>query len=1028
MAIAFARARYISRAVGGSATRSAAYNAREAVSDERTGEVFYFKHRDAPEHHEVLLPDGADARFADSATLWNAAEGAERRKDAQVARELVIALPANRELTAEDRLELVRTFAEEHFVAKGLAVQLDVHTPHEGSEAGETANHHAHLLITTRRIEGDRLASKKARDLDPEVKRVGGRAAVTEGEAWGALWGDHQNRYFAAHGLEIRVDALGAVPQAHVGPVRMRAADSAAVARAEEIARENGAAARDPEKVLDVLTRNNATFTERELDRHLAKHIHDETEHLAVKALVLGHRQTRPLYDRETGAASGRYTTTEVREQERAALDDGAAVAGQRHRRIGEGARAAALDGRSLRADQQAAFDHATGGGGLKIVEGRAGTGKSYTLGAIREAHEGAGYAVIGLAPTNSVAQDLKADGFAQAATAHSELFRLKNGRTTWTPRTLVVVDEAAMLDSRMTGELLAEARRSGAKLILAGDDRQLASIERGGLFTELRLRHGSAEITEVTRQSVGWQRQAARDLAEGRTPAALRAFAREKAIVWSRGQDQAREKLIERWRADTAADRDGSRFVFAYTNKDVDALNAGLRQVRKDRGELGEDVRLETKHGPADFAIGDRVQFTDTLRQAKIYNGNVGTITGVDWKTGALTATIDGVGGGRQVTWLAEAFDGFRHGYAGTIYKGQGKTLDHTYLYHSHHWRQASSYVALTRQRLSAVIFAATETAGDVSALARQMSRGEVRSASVAWATADELPPLLRPATQIVARGATTLEEPAPPSPTAPGDASSPDSGWLIAPRLVAGRPRSGDVAAAVNGDAEVQRERRALGSYLEGAFRDPRRARLALDELVKTHGATSAAQRLSADPGQLGELRGRDGLLAGRAEREARIQAQRAAAAVGPAVARIGAAETGAASTYVKRLKAQRAAEATGVPNFSAAARAAVDALASATDTPGRVEAWAKVRANPGLAGELDRFMQAVEGRFGAEGVRALDRGGAPAEIAAEVGVLSVLGPAVRAIRGGQRAAGATAQGLTAAPRSRPSPRLKP
>ena len=85
------------------------------------------------------------------------------------------------------------------------------------------------------------------------------------------------------------------------------------------------------------------------------------------------------------------------------------------------------------------------------------------------------------------MAQDLKADGFGRAATVHSELFRLKNGRATWDARTLVVVDEAAMLDSRITGELLAEARRSGAKLVLAGDDRQLASIERGGLFAELQ-------------------------------------------------------------------------------------------------------------------------------------------------------------------------------------------------------------------------------------------------------------------------------------------------------------------------------------------------------------------------------------------------------------------------------------------------------------------------------------------------------------------------------------------------------------
>ena len=95
MAIQFARARYISRSTGGNAVRSAAYNERTAITAERTGELFHFSHRDAPAHHEVLLPAGADGRFANSAVLWNAAEAAERRKDAQVAREIVLALPAN---------------------------------------------------------------------------------------------------------------------------------------------------------------------------------------------------------------------------------------------------------------------------------------------------------------------------------------------------------------------------------------------------------------------------------------------------------------------------------------------------------------------------------------------------------------------------------------------------------------------------------------------------------------------------------------------------------------------------------------------------------------------------------------------------------------------------------------------------------------------------------------------------------------------------------------------------------------------
>ncbi len=99
---------------------------------------------------------------------------------------------------------------------------------------------------------------------------------------------------------------------------------------------------------------------------------------------------------------------------------------------------------------------------------------------------------------------------------------------------------------------------------------------------------------------------------------------------------------------------------------------------MRRERGELGSpDVRLETKHGAADFAVGDRVQFTDTDKKRHIYNGNAGVITGIDARTGQVTARLDAAAGaaGREVTWAAAEFEGFRHGYAGTIYKGQGKT-----------------------------------------------------------------------------------------------------------------------------------------------------------------------------------------------------------------------------------------------------------------------------------------------------------------------------------------------------------------
>src|ERR1019366_6785976 len=754
-----------------------------------------------------------------------------------------------------------------------------------------------------------------------------------------------------------------------------------------------------------------------------------------------------------------------------------------------------ALAGKSLREDQRAAFEDATAEGGLKIIEGRAGTGKRFTLAAIRDAHHEQGRRVIGLAPTNSVAEDLKADGFARASNVHAELFRLKNGRAIWDKSTVVIVDEAAMLDTRVTRELLLEARRGGARLILAGDDRQLASIERGGLFSELKQRHGSAEITEVTRQKVDWQRRAARDLAEGNFIEAVSAFAKNGAIVWTEKQDHARAALVERWRQDTARDPEATRFVFAYTNKDVNALNEDLRAARREGGELiGEDARFETKHGAASFAVGDRVQFTDTLKGAKIYNGNVGTITGLDARSGLLHARLDGPQGapGREVVWSASEFDGFRHGYAGTIYKGQGKTLDHTYLYHTEHWRQAASYVALTRQRESATIFVARETARNPKQLAWQMARGEVKSASLAWATRDELAPALRAKAEAAeARaGERPQEKPmtdaavkaAPVSPSEAGRTAEPakadarmrferqmgvgegsitgrdralkeqraemspprgEPDWLIAPRVsLDGRDSLGrgldeeSVSLFVSNDKAVQRERQALSTWLQMAYRDPREANARLDALIRRDGFASVARRIESDPAQLGAYAGKTGLFAGAAAREARAIAERVVESIGPGLARLGEAEGSSARDYRSHVERPLQADATGAPKLSERARAAIGVVRGAKTDKERADAWKATTSDKAVAGELTAFAAAMEKRFGADGVRAMVRADQPGAKAFEGGAsvapaerqaAAEAGRAMAAVKRGERALGNVGQAERSVEREKQGARLK-
>ena len=212
-------------------------------------------------------------------------------------------------------------------------------------------------------------------------------------------------------------------------------------------------------------------------------------------------------------------------------------------------------------------------------------------------------------------------------------------------------------------------------------------------------------------------------------------------------------------------------------------------------------------------------------------------------------------------------------------------------------------------------------------------------------------------------------------PDPIKPGaHQGTPAEGWLIPPnarsdgRDSLGRgTTAGEVAAAVAADKSVQREREARWSYLQGAYRDPHAARAALDELVKAQGWTSAASRVAADPLQLGELRGKEGLFAGAKARAERAAAQRAAGAIGASLERIGAAEARAERTYRTSVEAQRAADATGIPRLSETAMAAIGAMSMAKEDRERAEAWRAAQAksrSPASWPHLRRGGTAVRG----------------------------------------------------------------
>ena len=426
-------------------------------------------------------------------------------------------------------------------------------------------------------------------------------------------------------------------------------------------------------------------------------------------------------------------------------------------RRLGDkrhGVDAARIDAASavytLKPEQDAALRHLTKEAGFAMLWGEAGTGKSHTLNATRAAYEAAGKDVRGLAWTNDVAQQMRGDGFRQANTLAAEMNALEQGRTRWNRDTVLIVDEAAMLSTKELARAAAAARDAGAKLILVGDDKQLASIERGGMFETLRQTHGAATLKDVQRVRDAEQKAAFGKMHEGEFLQALKTFDAKGGIHWTDRQKDTLKDMAARYSADVAATPDKHRFMFAYTNKDVASLNDHARALHRQRGELGEDHSLATKQGEAQFAEGDRIQFTGNGRtkaekNAGLTNGRVGTVTaleiGDDGKA-RMSVSLDVARGDKPQTVSfivgedskAGEFNTFKHGYAGTIYRGQGRTLDEAYVAHSAHWRSAASYVALTRHREGVHIFAARETVKDLEAMAAGMGRPDNKRAASAY------------------------------------------------------------------------------------------------------------------------------------------------------------------------------------------------------------------------------------------------------------------------------------------------------
>ena len=765
MAIFYCQMSVVSRSTGRSAVASAAYRAAKTLTNERDGLTHDYSRREGVGHCEIVLPEGVDAEWArDRSALWNAAERSENRKDARVAREFVIALP--HELSEEGRVSLTREFAQDLANRYGAGVDFAIHAP---GIQGDIRNHHAHVLMTTRQVTGEGLGPKTYielanKDLLPKGLPPTQMQLVDIRRSWEGM----ANEHLAREGHDIRIDhrsyaerGLEIEPTEHMGVGAtnvQRRGGQVDRSRLQDDARQRNAdlIREKPEQVLSIITSEKSVFDRHDIARTLHRYINDDAQAfqnafasvMASPALT----ELRPeRVDGETGEVElARYSTKEMVEIEHGMADAAERLHQARNHRVDRQHVVKAMEemdeamrlktgnpDRRLSDEQRRAIEHVTGPERIAAVVGLAGAGKSTMLAAAAQAWEYQGYSVHGAALSGKAAEGLEESSGIKSRTLASWSRSWENEKHQLGHGDVFVIDEAGMVGSRQLASFVGEAEKRGAKIVLVGDHEQLQAIGAGAPFRAIAERIGYASLGEIKRQMEPWQQEASVAFASHRTAEGLAAYRDNGNIHFAEGRDEARSAVVRDYLADRDLHPEASRVAMAHRRVDVRAINEGIRSQLQERGELakGEEAgefTFQTNDGERSFAPGDRLVFLENSRDLGVKNGMLGEVKAVEQD--AIHVELDGASGraadARVIRVPMNDYRSVDHGYATTIHKNQGATVDRAFVLGSSTMDRHLTYVAMSRHRHDVQLYAdqeefASRRTGQVAMQGRLVEHG---------------------------------------------------------------------------------------------------------------------------------------------------------------------------------------------------------------------------------------------------------------------------------------------------------------
>ncbi|EEQ92954.1 Ti-type conjugative transfer relaxase TraA [Brucella intermedia LMG 3301] len=527
----------------------------------------------------------------------------------------------------------------------------------------------------------------------------------------------------------------------------------------------------DPEPLLRQLGNERSTFDEKDIARVIHRYVDDPADFANIRArlmaspdlVLLKPQQSGALTDPIKGRVNGRvkgeatepaiFTTRKILRTEHNMMRSADILSGRKGFGISDAGRAAALrfveEDNPLKPfrldlEQIEAIQHVTGDSGIAAVVGLAGTGKSTLLAAARLAWESGHHRVLGAALSGKAAEGLEESSAIRSRTLAAWEHAWNNGRDQLMRGDILVIDEAGMVSSLQMARVLDAVEKAGAKVVLVGDAMQLQPIGAGAAFRAISERISSAELAGVRRQQDEWARDASKLFARGDTAAGLEIYARRGHLVEAETRDALIGRLVRDWTdarrklitpsqtgrgvqpgTGIAAPNGGGQLpgdallVLAHTNRDVHRLNEALRKVMREEGALDGARRFRTERGMREFAAGDRIIFLENARFLEprargnrpqyVRNGMFGTVvsTGNAFRAPLLSVRLDS---GNEIVLSEDSYRNIDHGYAVTIHKSQGATVDRTLVLASGMMDRHLTCVSMTRHRHRADLYAARE------------------------------------------------------------------------------------------------------------------------------------------------------------------------------------------------------------------------------------------------------------------------------------------------------------------------------